>query len=304
MTLSLLTFAGSLAAAEPGPRPWVWLAAAGLLVAAVLVYRAGNAIFRALPPEVQTDAGALVKRHARLAAAGGVVLLWTMVYALYSLGLPTVVTGARLAGDQARAAGAPRAPATGAVDGGTADLTAGESDVALGSGGGGLSAAGDLPGAPPPTPGSGPAAPTPPPPSGPSCSAAALGDTVRQAQALAEMLTGRPVGADFGLLVEALAGCGDPTNALLSLLSPVDDLLDTLGVPAAIDLPGLPDLPVVPLPEAVAAPLRPYVFNVCSQVQSELVTIAAVSPAIHLNYADVSAAFHKVDAVCKAFAKQ
>ncbi|HZN13598.1 MAG TPA: hypothetical protein VFB78_04970 [Acidimicrobiales bacterium] len=284
-----------VAAATPGPRPWVWLAALGLLVAALLIYRAGRAIFRALPDAVQADAGALAKRHARLGVTGGVILLWTTVYALYSLGLPTVVTSASTRRANATAA-APRSPTT--------------------TSSGGLSALGPAPvnefgapvvggtntDAPPPTVAR-PAPPAPPAPTGPDCSAAAVGDAVRQAQTLAEMLLGRPAGADFGLLVEALAGCGDPSNALLSLLSPIDDVLDTLGVPAAIDLPGLPELPPITLPEAVAAPFRPYVFQVCSQVQAELVTVGAVAPAIHLNYEDLSALFRQVDTVCKVFAK-
>jgi hypothetical protein len=285
-----------LAAVGPGPRPWVWLAAAGLLVAGLLIYRAASAVFRALPPTVQADAGAVVKRHARLAAVGGVVLLWTAVYALYSLGLPTVVStpSARRASANASTPRSSSTTPAGDIGGVTA-----ASPFEVGN----ASTGGNASGSTVPTATPRPPTPAPPAPTGSDCSAAALGDTVRQAQTLAEMLTGQPVGADFGLLVEALAGCGDPANALLSLLSPVDDVLDRLGVPAAIDLPGLPPLPIVTLPEAVAAPFRPYVFQVCSEVQSNLVTVAAVAPAIHLNYEDLSALFHQLDSICKAFAK-
>ena len=61
----------------------------GLTLGGVLLTHAGLQIARAFPPEVRASAVDAVKRRPRLAVVTLAVMVWTFVYALYSLAYPS-----------------------------------------------------------------------------------------------------------------------------------------------------------------------------------------------------------------------
>ena len=61
-------------------------------------------------------------------------------------------------------------------------------------------------------------------------------------------------------------------------------------------------MPTPTVPEAIAAPLRPVVFEACAEASRQLTTVGAVSIFLHLDYNDLVAIFSNVDAICSAFA--
>jgi hypothetical protein len=146
----------------------------------------------------------------------------------------------------------------------------------------------------------------PPPPNGGDtnpkpCSLEAQAESVRQAQTAVEQLTGRPVGADTGAVIEALAGCNDPEAVALSLLGPINLILNDAGIPT-LPLPALPGVPQFFLPEAIAAPVRQPVLSVCGQILREIYTAAAVAPVVRISFDDAVAVGNDVATVCAAFA--
>jgi hypothetical protein len=221
--MSLLADAASTALRDAGPRSWIWAVVAGLVLGGALVVHAGVMIARSFPEEVRAAATGAVKRRPRLVAIVLLVAAWTIVYGLYSVAYPS---GARIEGARATAtrsafsADGPPRPANGPSGGdgsgvsvgGVAPLTVDASaPLAVPVGGEGFDAspAGPAaaptatPGAPPPGGGA-----TPPPA---NCQAAAVVDTVRQVQAMAEALTGAKLGSDLAAVMAGVAGC--PTSA-------------------------------------------------------------------------------------------
>ncbi len=274
-------------------RTFIWWVIGGLAVGGVLAAHAGMMIFRAFPVSTRGAATAAIKRRPRVAAIGGGLALWLLLYALYSLGYASTVAtpGGAVARPGARTGPArliesvardlpPSLIATGEVptfiDGQLVDSAAPTT-------------------APPPNTGN-PTAPE-------ACSVQDPADAVRQVQVAAEALTGRPLGADMGAVIEALAGCKDPTNTALSLLGPVNQLLNDAGIPT---LP-LPDLPVLPpffLPGEVSEPLRPTVFEACGTILRQIYTVAAVAPVARIEFDDAVAIGNYVAAICGAFAPE
>jgi hypothetical protein len=147
-----------------------------------------------------------------------------------------------------------------------------------------------------------------PPPGGggttqPPCAVEGQADQVRETQMAAEALLGREIGADLSILIESLAGCGDPASAALALLGPIDQLISDLGIlPDTISLPDLPQADLPTVPEPIAAPLRPYVFDACAQASAQLVTVGALAPFFHLDYDQFVETLAIVDKICGAFA--
>ena len=272
----------------------------GLTLGGILLAHAGLQIARAFPPEVRANAVDAVKRRPRLAAVTAIVAAWTLVYALYSLAYPS---GAALFGAQ-RADAEVAASRESATDVPAPGVSVG--DLLPPSLGGEL-AVGDFDTTTTTSPGGTAAAPIPDPPAvepGPApvpCSVEAQAEAVRAAQVTVEGLTGRPLGADGAVLVEALAGCKDPTSAALSMLGPINLLLNDLGVPV-LDLPDRPGVPFPTVPEAIAAPLREQVFTVCGRILAQAYPVAAVAPVFRVHFDDAVATINIVADACGSFA--
>jgi hypothetical protein len=274
----------------------------GLTLGGVLLAHAGLQIARAFPPEVRASAVDAIKKRPRLAAVTAAVAAWTLVYALYSLAYPS---GAALLG-------APRAEAQvaaareDAVDAPAPGVSV--SDLLPPSLGGELAVA-DFDTTPTTSAPSGDTASDtgPPPPAveaGPEpvpCSVEAQAEALRAAQLTVEGLMGRPLGADGAVLVEALAGCKDPTSAALSMLGPINLLLNDAGVPV-LDLPDAPGVPFPPVPEPIAAPLRAQVFDVCGRILAQAYPVAAVAPVFRVSFDDAVATINIVADACGSFA--
>ena len=274
---------------------WVWPAIAGVLVGGAFLVRAAISMLAGLSDEARASVGSLLKRRVRVISVAGVVATWTLVYALYSMTLPANIQQAEAQQPRTVALGEQPAPSgsPAVVSGTTTFPNAGPSTTTTTD---------DGPQTLPPID----TGELPPIDSGPGqkpCSVKQESDLVRALQGQVEQVLGRPVGADFSVLVDAVAGCSDAASAALALLGPVNEVLQQIGIlPDTIDLPNTPVLQYPTVPEPIAAPLRPYVFEVCSQVSAELVTVSAVSIFLHLNYDDVTALFRNVDAICGAFA--
>jgi hypothetical protein len=282
---------------DVGARSFIWAVIAGLVLGGVLVGHAGVQIFRAFPADTRAAATGAVKARPRAVALAAAVALWTILYLLYSLAYPSAVAST---GDAAAQVGA--SMLANDIESAAGDALS-VSDVPFGQSTPTevLDAAGPLDAntargtnddASPGSPGGAPPAP---------CSVAAQAQAVRDAQTQAEALTGRPLGADGGAVVEALAGCNDPTAVALSLLGPVNLLLNDAGVPM-LPLPALPGLPPFFLPEAVAAPLRGPVFDACGQILREVYTVAVVAPVLRIEFDDIVAVANYVGTACGAFA--
>lgn len=273
-------------------RAWAGPALIALVVGLALLGRVVVTAVRVLPQADRDAYGTAWRATRRPIATTGVVLVWTLVYALYSLSLPT------LGPPREVTVAAPRDDAStvgDVVDGAPTSTTT----VRLAS----RPAFGPLDASSPPTtvdarPG---ATPSPEPPV--TCALADAGAAVAEVQAAAEQLTGRRLGAELSLVVEALAGCGDAENAALSLLGPVNQLLNDAGVPA-LPLPAIPELDLPKVPEAIAAPLRPAVFQACGQLTPQLLTVAAVAPVARISVEDALRVLRYVTAVCSAFAPE
>ncbi|MEX0874126.1 MAG: hypothetical protein WD646_05340 [Actinomycetota bacterium] len=274
-------------------RWWVWVALAGVLFGAAFLALAWRKIAATFPEDVRAAARDAIRKRPRMVAIAGVVAAWTLVYALYSMSLPAGivrageeippdVSGAQLAQEEGDV-GSASAPSGDAVTGAAPTGTS----FGPGEGEGGVIG-------PPPGGGGEPQAP---------CSVEAQADAIRQAQMAAEALTGRPLGTDASILIEAIGGCGDPASAALALLGPIDQLISDLGIiPDTIPLPDLPSADLPTVPEAIAAPLRPYVFDVCAQASAQLVTVGALAPFFHLDYDQFVETLSVVDKICGTFA--
>jgi hypothetical protein len=277
-------------------RDFVWAVALGLLLGGVLVLHAGRSIARAFPDDMRAAAWATVRTRPRMAISAAVIAAWSILYALYSLAYPTASAfpnDAAVASSATDATELSAAPTSGGISfdtGGvpivdpttpsvTTPVTTAPASGATSTGGGN---------APAPVP----------------CSVAAQAQAVRDAQVAVEMLTGDPLGADGAALVEALAGCKDPTNTALSMLGVVNQLLNKAGITEPIPLPDLPGLPPFAVPEPIAAPLRTTVFDACGQITREIYTVATVSSVIRLEYSDFITIANYVGTVCAAFAPQ
>ena len=272
-------------------RWWVWIALAGVAISGTVLAVAFRKIVATFPQEAREAVRDAVRKRPRVVAVAGVVAAWTLVYALYSMSLPANVTAR--SSDQSLGSAAPRLvddeiSTKSGLSSPSGDAVSGP--VAIGSG----------EGLPPidvgPAPGGG--GPTQAP-----CAVEDQADQVRETQAAAEALLGRPIGTDLSILIESLAGCGDPASAALALLGPVDQLISDLGiVPDTIPLPELPDADLPTVPEQIAGPLRPYVFDACAQASSQLVTVGALAPFFHLDYQQVVETLAIVDKICGTFA--
>lgn len=269
----------------------MWPAIAGLLVAFGFLLRAGIGVLSSLPDEQRNRIRDTMRRRSRVLSVAGVVLAWTLVYGLYSMTLPPRIVAE--AGESPAqvpiGTGVPVPTSPDTTTGGP--IAAPPTDV-------------DVPedvGALPPVIGV-----LPPPAKGDvqaPCSVKDTSDTVREAQQMIEALTGRPLGTDGAVLIDALAGCVEPTTAALSLLGPINTILSQIGIlPETIDLPNIDPIVVPTVPEEIAAPLRPVVFEVCAEASRQLVTVGALSIFLHLDYNDLVAMFRNVDAICSAFA--
>lgn len=281
---------------DVGARPFIWAVIAGLVLGGVLVGHAGIQIFRAFPADTRAAATGAIKARPRAAVMAGAVALWTLLYLLYSLAYPAAVaTPAEQAGSSTLVDNV-RTRRDGALS--VSDVPFGQSTPTDGLDAAGPlelgtpSSGGDTPDAPPGAGGGNPPAP---------CSVAAQAQAVRDAQTQAEALTGRPLGADGGAVVEALAGCNDPTAVALSLLGPINLLLNDAGIPM-LPLPTIPGLPPFFLPEPVAAPLRAPVFDACGQLLRQIYTVAVVAPVARIEFEDAVAVAEYVASVCGAFA--
>ena len=293
-------------AADGGARSWVWAVVAGLVLGSVLIVHAARQIGRSFPPEVRSAASDAVRRRPRMIVVTAVAAGWTIVYALYSLANPatSVLSGAAPAAPRPIASAPLSLPPAVGASSGVSDVI---SDIADS---GGFDVLGfETPstsdeadtGSPSPESALPPTVPAPPPV---ACSVEAQAEAVRGAQLLAEGLIGQPLGADGGAVVEALAGCKDPTNTALSLLGPIDVILRLAGINDALPLPSAPYVAPVPIPEAIAAPLRPQVFDVCGQLIRQLYTVALVGPVVRLDYQDIVSVIGIVSSVCQSFAPQ
>ena len=117
-------WADALAADGDGgaSRTWIWAVLGGLALAGFLLFHVISGALNALPQEVREPVVGSVKANARPLAAGGVVLLWTLVYTLYSVSSP----GAE--GTLTQADGAP-AGSGAVVDGGTTPTGSGSAST-------------------------------------------------------------------------------------------------------------------------------------------------------------------------------
>ncbi len=273
---------------------WAWPALAGLLIGLALLVRAALGILSGLSEQARANVSDVLRKRARFISVGGVVLAWTLVYALYSMTLPANIQ-AEEASPQAPGLAIGEQPSSTAP---AAGRTAGSRNVGVpttGRNAGPDNTSGELPETPelpPPAPGE-----TQEP-----CSVEQQSAMVRALQQQIEAITG-PIGADVALLVDAVAGCSDPASAALALLGPVNTIIQRLGIlPDTIDLPDTEPLVIPTIPEPIAAPLRPVVFEACAEASRQLVTVGALSIFLHLDYNDLVAVFRNVDAVCSAFA--
>jgi hypothetical protein len=85
------------------------------------------------------------------------------------------------------------------------------------------------------------------------------------------------------------------------MLGPINLLLNDLGIPV-LDLPDAPGVPFPTVPEAIAAPLRSQVFDVCGRILSQAYTAAAVAPVVRISFGDAVAAINIVADACGSFA--
>ena len=271
----------------------------GLTLGGILLAHAGLQIARAFPPEVRASAVGAIKKRPRLAAVTAAVAAWTLLYALYSLAFPSgaaLFGASRAEAEVAASREVVTDPAPGVTVGdllppslgGELAVTDFETPTTTT---GSQTATDDSPPPPSTEPG------TPPAP----CSVEAQAEAVRAAQVTAEGLTGRPLGADGAVLIEALAGCKDPTSAALSMLGPINLLLNDLGIPV-LDLPDAPGVPFPSVPEAIAGPLRPQVFDACGRILSKAYTAAAVAPVARVSFGDAVATINIVADACGSFA--
>jgi branched-chain amino acid transport system substrate-binding protein len=85
------SWADVLAAGDDGhaSRAWIWAVLGGLALAGFLLFHVISSALNALPEEVRAPVIGSVKANARPLIAGGVVLLWTLVFTLYSVSSPS-----------------------------------------------------------------------------------------------------------------------------------------------------------------------------------------------------------------------
>jgi hypothetical protein len=275
-------------------RWWVWVALGGFAVGVALLAFALRQVAKTLPDDVLRSARDAIRKRARLASVAGVVAAWTLVYALYSMSAPS---GVRVADD-----GTPSAVALAPIDQTPTTPAPGVRRVIVPSGPGPVVVVEEDDDPPPPLPPIGPAPGDAGPEQAP-CSTQDQAEAIRQAQDAAEALTGQPIYADVATLVEVAAGCGDAASALLALLGPVGGVMDQLGLlPDTIPLPDAPALDLPKVPEPIAAPLRPAVFQACAEASRQLVTVGALAPFFHLDYDQFVRYLSTLDRICGTFA--
>lgn len=135
-----MTFALVLAQAsvETRSRSWVWVVAIGLVLAVALAALIARAVIHSLPDDVAGPVRTAVKANATPLCVGAVILIGTVVFALWSAGLPVVTS----TGDNTDVA----AGRTSAGDDVTGDETGGEAGATVtpdgATTGGGTSSAG------------------------------------------------------------------------------------------------------------------------------------------------------------------
>ena len=69
-------------------RVWIWTVLGGLAIAGVLIYHVVREFLAALPDDVRHSVRTTARRNIRPLGVAGVVLTWTLVFALYSISLP------------------------------------------------------------------------------------------------------------------------------------------------------------------------------------------------------------------------
>lgn len=160
MTLALLLAQASV---ETRSRAWVWVVAIGLVLAVSLAALIARAVIHALPHDVAGPVRTAVKANATPLGVGAVILISTVVFALWSAGLPVVTStgsptdvaaGRTSSGDDgtgengAGEAGATVTPDGATTGGGTSTAGGRASGTAGGGRTGGAAAAGISLGAP------------------------------------------------------------------------------------------------------------------------------------------------------------
>ena len=78
------------ASVETRSRAWVWIVAAGLVLAIVLAAAVARAILKSLPDDIGAPVRAAARANATPLGVGTVLLIGSLVFALWSAGLPTV----------------------------------------------------------------------------------------------------------------------------------------------------------------------------------------------------------------------
>jgi ABC-type branched-subunit amino acid transport system substrate-binding protein len=119
---------------ETRSRAWVWLVAAGLLVAVVLVGFIARALVRSLPDDVRTPVTRAVRQNGTPLGIGVALLITALVFGLWSAGLP-VIQRAGKANTNVQAAAGASTDNTTSVAGDTAagDSTSGGGPAASGA---------------------------------------------------------------------------------------------------------------------------------------------------------------------------
>ena len=74
---------------QAAPRSFIWWVVLGLVLGGILVLHSLRQIFRAFPADTQAAAIDAVKSRPRLVAICAVVVIWTLLYLLYSLAYPS-----------------------------------------------------------------------------------------------------------------------------------------------------------------------------------------------------------------------
>ncbi len=115
------------ASVETRSRGWVWVVGIGLVLVAVLAAVIARAVIKSLPEDVAAPVRAAARSNATPIGVGAVIVIGTIVFALWSAGLPVVesngtgtdVAAGQVTADSAGAGGEETAGATVTPDGAT-----------------------------------------------------------------------------------------------------------------------------------------------------------------------------------------
>src|SRR5438094_9219981 len=68
-------------------RMWIWTVIGGLVLAGALLYHVGAQFMSTLPEDIRTALKSSARKNVRPLGVAGVILAWTLVFALYSMTL-------------------------------------------------------------------------------------------------------------------------------------------------------------------------------------------------------------------------